>query len=80
MQKTSDFSKFMVCPYGQRRLSQFGHFSDYRRRGSIFRDFVRISPKGVATQLLIEVKGQYQKDKGDGHSSKRSNVFGDVTF
>jgi len=28
--KTSDFSKFMVCPHGQggRGLSQCGHFSD----------------------------------------------------
>jgi len=27
MQKTSDFSKFMVCPHGQGQLSQLGHFS-----------------------------------------------------
>jgi len=42
--KTSDFSKFMVCPHGQGGggLSQCGHFSDKERR-SIFRDFVRAS-------------------------------------
>jgi len=37
--KISDFSKFMVCPHGQRGLSQFGHFAT-RGRGSIFRDFL----------------------------------------
>jgi len=26
--KTSDFSKFMVCPFGQRGLVHCGHFSD----------------------------------------------------
>jgi len=29
-QKTSDFSKFMVCPCGQGGLSQCGHFADKR--------------------------------------------------
>jgi len=28
VQKSSNFSKFMVCPHGQRELSQCGHFSD----------------------------------------------------
>jgi len=41
-QKTLDFSKFMVCPHGQERLSQCGHFAD-KRRGSVFRDFMRTS-------------------------------------
>jgi len=27
VQNTSDFSKFMVCPHGQRRLNQCGHFA-----------------------------------------------------
>jgi len=26
--KTSDFSKFMVCPHGQEGLSQCGYFAD----------------------------------------------------
>jgi len=43
--KTSDFSKFMVCPHGQwggrRRVSQCGYFTN--KREVIFRDFVRTS-------------------------------------
>jgi len=27
-QKTSDFSKFIVCPHGQGGLSQYGHFTN----------------------------------------------------
>jgi len=44
LQKTSEFSNFMVCPHGQgeERLSQCGHIAD-TERGSIFRDFVRTS-------------------------------------
>jgi len=34
--KTSDFSKFMVCPHGQGGLSQCGHFSDKRGGGQFF--------------------------------------------
>jgi len=32
VQKTSNFSKFMVCPH-RRRLSQCGHFTDKRGGG-----------------------------------------------
>jgi len=37
--KTSDFSKFMMCPHGQveRELSQYGHFAD--KKESIFLRF-----------------------------------------
>jgi len=38
VKKTSDVSKFMVCPHGQGGLSQCGHFSDKVEVGSIFRD------------------------------------------
>jgi len=42
VQKTLEFSKFMVCGHGQegRGLSHCGHFAD-KGEGSIFRDFVR---------------------------------------
>jgi len=39
--KTSDFSKFVVCPHGKRRLSQYGHFVD--KEMELFCDFVRMS-------------------------------------
>jgi len=38
-EKTSDFSKFMVCPHGERGSSQCGQ----GERGSIFHDIVRTS-------------------------------------
>jgi len=43
--KSSDFSKFMVCPNGQGggELNQCGHFVDKERGGSMFCDFVRTS-------------------------------------
>jgi len=40
--KTLDFSKFMVCPFEQRRSSHCGHFSD-KGGGVQFLDFVRTS-------------------------------------
>jgi len=42
--KTSDFSKFMVCPHRKGELKQCGHFSDKGEGGlSIFHKFVRPS-------------------------------------
>jgi len=38
-QKTSDFSKFMVCPHGQGGFSQ----REQEGGGAIFRDFVQTS-------------------------------------
>jgi len=43
IQKTPDFSKFMVSPHGQGELSQCGNFVNKRGGRSIFRDFVRTS-------------------------------------
>jgi len=34
--KTSDFSKFMVCPHGQGGLSQCGDFADTIGGGQVF--------------------------------------------
>jgi len=44
MQKTSDFSKFMVCPHGQEGEKGFESVRTFcgQWRVSIFRDFVRI--------------------------------------
>jgi len=41
VQKTLDFSKFMVCPYGQGELSKYGQFLDKVKEESIFRDCLR---------------------------------------
>jgi len=41
--KTSDFSKFMVCPHGQGRVEPLRTFCDKGERRSILRDFVRTS-------------------------------------
>jgi len=35
-QKTSDISKFMVCPHGQGGFSQCGHFVDKWEEGQFF--------------------------------------------
>jgi len=46
--KTSDFSKFMVCPHGQkgRGVEPVRNFAD-KGSESIFRDFMRTSFKDV---------------------------------
>jgi len=34
--KTSDFSKFILCPHGQGGWSQCGHFADKGKEGQCF--------------------------------------------
>jgi len=48
VQNTSDFSKLMVCPHGQWRLSQCGNFSD---NGS---NFSRFCADVLYGRLLIQ--------------------------
>jgi len=65
VQKTSGFTKFMVCLHeqGKKELSQFEHFANKGGGGSIFRDLVRTSfmncPLGyfkMTTLLALKLK------------------------
>jgi len=80
--KTSDFSKFIVCPHGQevrREVSQCGHFADKCGRGLIFRDFVQTSfmdgplRKILLLLLLLQTIVKYQMQN-------RFGVFTQLTY